>query len=130
MEYSSSKEFDIFKSDVCHQLKRSGSDLAFMKIILQEHRIEENWNSSKIERALYYYSMIQYFCRKHDVNGSDLFPELKKVKLPVMLVPTGAYLTDRLNKDEQFTCCKKMVENAIPEFAAHNIAEGDLYDVA
>lgn len=28
MEFSASYEFDIFKSDVCHQLKRAGSDLA------------------------------------------------------------------------------------------------------
>ena len=101
-----------------------------MKIILQEHRIEHNWNNQQIERALYYYSMIQYFCRKHDWDDQAIFPELKDVKLPVMLVPSSSLMIDHLNKDDNFTCCQKSVENAIPEFVAHNIAVGELYDVA
>ena len=130
MKYSASQEFDIFKSNVSHQLKQAGSDLEFMKIILQEHRIEHHWNDRQFDRALYYYSMIQYFCRKHHWDDHDLFPELKIAKLPVMLVPTGAYLRDLLNKDNEYSCCKRMEKNAIPEFVAHNIAEGELYDAA
>ena len=129
MEFKASMDFDLFKSNVCHELKSTGSDLEFAKIILREHRIEDCWNNKKYDEALYYYSMIRYFCRIHAWKGIVLFPELQTAKLYYTVVPCGAWLTDRLAKDKSYTSCKECVKNAIPEFIDHNIAEGDIRDV-
>ncbi len=122
-----SKEFDWFKSETCHELKRLG-DAKFVYSVLQEKRIPDCWKQRKYLEALYYYSMIKYLLRIHHVQAEMPYPGLAHIKLHSVCVPSGATIWD--NDDPDMKMCHWCIDHAIPEFMEHNIAEGDIRDVA
>ncbi|MDX8419700.1 MAG: hypothetical protein SOI44_05795 [Lactimicrobium sp.] len=122
-----SKEFDWFKSETCHELKRLG-DADFIYAVLHENRIPNCWKEGKCFESLYYYSMVKYLFRIHHLSYEMPYKDLEHIKLKSVCVPSGAVMWDA--HDPAMKMCHRCIDQAIPEFMEHNIAEGDIRDVA
>lgn len=129
-DFVCSRDFDMFKSNVCHELKRFRDDELFIATIFKEDRISQCWNNEKYLEALYYYSLIDYLRRVNNLNFNMPYEKLKDVKLKKVVLPTEVIMVDDLDKNYDYPTCKACIKDSLPEFIKHNIAECEVRNVA
>ena len=118
--------FENFKSETCQKLKRMG-DIPFIMELLQSQQIREYYDDQWYPEALYLLSLLDYLCRENEIPVCTDYDDLRKAKLSAVLFPAGVIaLAKATGKDQYFD---DAINNAIPEFLAHNIVESEIHDV-
>lgn len=119
-------DFEIFKSNVCHRLKREG-DLAFILHVLENDEVAQLYKKKWYPEAYYMLALVDYLSKEHEVPLCTKYSEVRKEKLPKPLYPAGIRTLSAVTQDDRAK--KDAKKNAIPEFMKYNIVEGDIRDV-
>ncbi|MBE7067192.1 MAG: helix-turn-helix domain-containing protein [Ruminococcaceae bacterium] len=118
--------FDIFKSNVCHQVKDLG-DIPFIIQLLQSNQIRELYEKKWYPEALYLLAMLDYISRENNVPICKNYNDLRSCRLQKMIYPSSvAILCKAMNSDKPK---KEIIRMAIPEFLRFNIVESDVRNV-
>ncbi len=120
------QNFEIFKSNVCHDVKREG-DLNFIENTIKSNIIRKYYEKKWFPESLYLLAMIDYLSRINNIELNTSFDDLRQLKLSKPIYPTSSYVSYIFNNDSSFV--SDSVDNAIPEFLNFNIVEGDIRDV-
>ena len=118
--------FEVFKSNVCHRLKRMG-DIDFMMDLLESGTIWEYYNKKQYPECLYLLGMLDYLSRENNIPQCSDYDKLRETRLNKTIYPSGALALYNLTKDEKDK--ETALKNAIPEFLKFNIVEGDVRNV-
>lgn len=121
-----SKDFECFKSNVCHLLKDLG-DLEFIRRILIDDPISQFVKSRHAGWALYLLATLDHVSKENDIPRCTRYDSLRKTKLKELAIPAGIKISAELLGNR--TVLKKAQKNALPEFLKYNILEGDIHDV-
>lgn len=119
-------EFEIFKSNVCHQVKEKG-DLDFIIQTLDKDEIRAFWEKEWIPECFYLLAMVDYLSRLNELPLCQNYADIRRYSLPEPLYPKdirmAAILSPKLDIREE---SKK---EAIPEFLRFNIIESEVRNV-
>lgn len=124
MEYRSS--FDVFKSNVCHQVKDVG-DLDFIIHILEADRIRKYFNKKWYPESLYLLAMVDYLSRENGLPLSREHDDIRTHKLSEPVFPLSVVLADAATRNSKWK--NESVRDAIPEFMRFNIVESEVRNV-
>ena len=80
--------------------------------------------------AIYLVALIDYLCRVNDISAFKELDKIRKIKLKKVMVPCSVYMEDYLLNDSECKLINQSISNSEPEFMDHNIAEGEIRDVA
>lgn len=125
-ELNKRPDFELFKSNVCHNVKRLG-DLSFILDIIENDTVMSYFNNKWYLECFYLLAMIDYLSRINDVPLCTRYDSIRKLKLPKLLYPTDVYLSARYCPDDM--SFERALEDAIPEFLNFNIVESDIRNV-
>lgn len=118
-------DFDLFKSNVCHQVKEMG-DLEFVSNLLTNNQIREYEKKKWFPECLYLLAMLDYLSRINDIPLFSDYDDLRKSKLKKIIYPAGVVMLEKtLNNNEK----RKAFDESIPEFKRFNIVESDIRNV-
>jgi plasmid maintenance system antidote protein VapI len=124
MEYRS--EFEVFKSNVCHDVKDSG-DLDFMIDTLESGKIRELYNRQWYAESLYLLAMVDYLSRENNIPLCAEYNDIRRAKLEKTIYPVGILALCAAFKNDEPK--RESLREAIPEFLRHNIVEAEVRDV-
>jgi len=116
--------FDLFKSNVCHELKEIDYKEFLKKHIINNTVLKYFKNDMKLE-ALYILSLIDYLCLAHELPLIKEYDEIRSYKLDRLYVPKSVYLLLKTKRVKIST----LYNESIPAFLDHNILEANIYDV-
>lgn len=120
------KNFDIFRSNVCHLLHNRG-DIEFINIIMSEGLVTQFLAHGDIAWGLYMLAMLDYVSRENDIPICKEYEPFRSIQLEELYIPFGIYLSKKLLGDSKIF--DEAYKIAIPEFLRHNIMEGDVRNV-
>lgn len=126
MRGEKSCDFELFKSSVCHCVKRMG-DLGFLSDVLGRDSVQGYFNAGHYKECFYVLGMIDYLCRIHDLPLCEEYEPIRQYTLSELVYPRDILLMSLLLESEQPK--EQALAQAIPEFLRHNIVEGDIRDV-
>ena len=118
--------FELFKSNVCHNLKMLG-DIQFLIDTMESGDIITYYNRSWYPECLYLLAMVDYISRENEVPLCEEYNQYRKLKLTDTIYPSSVLTASAVSKDESIK--EKALKNAIPEFLRFNIVEGDVRNV-
>lgn len=118
------REFDLYKSEICHEYKRF-SDSDFLRKYLLNMEIDNLINNKEYDKALYLLSFIDYICIKNDLPLVKKYEDVRKRKLNKLYVSESIFLLLK-NKQIKIT---KIFNECIKEFLIHNIVESEVENV-
>lgn len=118
--------FDVFKSNVCHQVKDMG-DLDFIINTLKSGLIRKYFNQKWYPESLYLLAMVDYLSRENNLPLCCDYDDIRAHKLPQPLFPLSVLLADAITKDHRWKA--ESIRDAIPEFMRFNIVEGEVRNV-
>ncbi len=124
MEYRDT--FDVFKSNVCHQVKDMG-DLDFIIHTLKSGTIRKHFEKKWYPESLYLLAMVDYLSRENDIPLSREYSDIRAHKLAEPLFPLSVVMATAATKDSRWK--DESVRDAIPEFIRFNIVESEVRDV-
>jgi hypothetical protein len=124
MEYRST--FDVFKSNVCHQVKDMG-DLDFIIQTLESDRIRKYFDKKWYPESLYLLAMVDYLSRENSLPLCREYDDIRTKKLAEPLFPLSVVMADAATKNSRWKT--ESVHNAIPEFMRFNIVESEVRNV-
>lgn len=116
------KNFEIFKSNTCHTVKRLGNK-GFIDEIVNKEYIEIYWNNKNRLCAYYLLAMIDYLYRLENLPLIEKFDCIRGYRLPKLVYP---YSFNFINNEDLLDSA---LAKAIPEFYRHGIVEGDVFNV-
>ena len=120
-------EFHTYKSEICHYVKRVG-DLRAIDELSSSNDIVNKFEEKDYLKGFYLLGMLDYLCKKHDMEYVTRFSELRKYKLKNRVYPSYTSIMYSLHKDPKvFDECLKHAEY---EFLKFNIVEGEIENVA
>ena len=119
-------DFELFKSEVCHQLKEFG-DTEFIISLLESDAIRKYYDKQWYPEALYLLAMLDYVSRDNAVELCAEYDDLRTKKLQEIIYPSGIITQAIVTGDE--TIKSKAINESIPEFLRFNIVEKDIRDV-
>ena len=118
--------FDVFKSNVCHQVKDQG-DLGFIIQTLESGIIRQYADQGWYAECLYLLAMVDYLSRENSLPLCNDFDDLRQMKLQAPLYPFSIVIADAVSNDQQRM--KACMQQAIPEFRRFNIIESEVRNV-
>lgn len=118
--------FELFKSNVCHKLKRLG-DIDFLMDTLQSNEIELYYKKKWYPEAFYLLAMVDYISRENHVKLCTEYDALRKQKLREIIFPSSVVLLCAAEKSDAPR--KAALIDAIPEFMRFNIVESEVRNV-
>ena len=118
------KEFDFFKSETCHNLKRLG-DLGFIDYVIQNKLIDKYFDDEDYAKSLYLLSMVDYLCDKNEIPLYHEYEELRECKLDSIYISESALL----ELESKTITYNQLMDDINPYFYSHNIIEGDIYGI-
>lgn len=124
MEYRSS--FDVFKSNVCHQVKDMG-DLDFIIDTLETDQIRKYFNKKWYPESLYLLAMLDYLSRENGLPLSREHDDIRAHKLTEPLFPLSVIIADVATRNSRWK--NESIRDAIPEFMRFNIVESEVRNV-
>lgn len=120
-------EFSLYRSNMCHELKRLG-DLDFILEMLKKDLVTEYFNRNWQFEGFYLLAMIDYLSKKHNIPLYNKYDKYRSKTLNMYLYPPlYSLITD---EKELRLARKEMKKGCIPEFLKYKILEKDIYDVA
>lgn len=118
--------FDVFKSNICHQLKDLG-DIPFIIQLLQSNQIRELYEKKWYPEALYLLAMLDYLSRENNVPICKNYNDIRSSKLQKLVYPSSVViLCKAMNSDKPK---EEIIRMAIPEFLRFNIVESEVRNV-
>ena len=123
----SPKEFDVFKSSVCHEYKNSNKKELVDKIA-SSNEIEKLFKEKKYAKAFYLLALIDYICDTNKIKRIEKYEKFRCLSLLDPIFPQGILLLDKTFKTNKYK--KKALKEAIPQFKNFNIIESDIENVA
>ena len=118
--------FEIFKSNVCHQVKDMG-DLPFIISTLETGRIVDLWEKGWHAECLYLLAMVDYLSQENDLPLCRDYAAIRRARLSELLYPTGILLLSKAVHSDAPK--RESLREAIPEFLRFNIVESDVRNV-
>lgn len=118
--------FELFKSNVCHELKRKG-DIQFMIDLLNQDEITIYYEKQWYPESFYLLAMLDYLSRIYDVPLYNKYDRVRCQKLECPIYPSSVEILDEVNKNDKAK--QKAKNEAIPEFLRYNIIESDIRNV-
>ena len=118
--------FDLFRSNVCHQLKELG-DINFLIRVIKSDDINKYYNMGWYPECLYLLAMVDYLSRINNVPLCDKYEQIRNMKLSKTVYPSSVIANYMVLKEEWIK--KKARDESIPEFMRFNIVESDIRDV-
>ena len=119
-------EFELFKSEMCHTLKRMG-DYKFVLYLIEEDLITKYWNWEWYPESLYTLAMLDYLSKLYGAPICNKYDFYRGQKLDKLLYPKDAIMFDELCKTNKMK--EKTLKYCNPEFLKYNIVAGDIRDV-
>ncbi len=118
--------FELFKSNVCHKLKRLG-DIDFLIDTLQSNEIRTYYDKKWYPESLYLLAMVDYLSRINGIALCQDYDDIRKRKLSDVLFPTGVLALSSSRGNDMAK--QQAIANAIPEFLRFNIVESEIRNV-
>ncbi len=118
--------FDMFKSNVCHQVKDLG-DIPFIIQLLQTNQIRELYEKKWYPEALYLLAMLDYLSRENNVPLCKNYNDLRSSKLQKLVFPSSVVILCKTMKSDKPK--EDIIRMAIPEFLRFNIVESEVRNV-
>lgn len=118
--------FDMFKSNVCHQVKRLG-DFDFLIETLEKDDIRTYYNKQWYPESFYLLAMLDYISRIHDIPLCEEYGDLRCQRLKEPLYPSSIVALSLANNDNNVK--EEALQSAIPEFRRFNIIESEIRNV-
>ena len=119
------KEFDLFKSNIAHEL-HARKDREFLKKYLLNDDIEDLFRDKKYKEAIYIVALIDYICQCHDLPIPTKYSDIRNYKLDSYYVSESLY---HLMETKQILF-STIYKESIPSFRDHNIIEAEIENVA
>ncbi|MBE5846745.1 MAG: helix-turn-helix transcriptional regulator [Lachnospiraceae bacterium] len=122
--------FELFKSNVCHRLKREG-DIDFLINTITDNVVLKYYELEWYPECFYMLAMIDYLSKLNDVPLIKEYDLVRQHQLENPLFPTDIYLTSIMIADdrERESFLNKAYQSSIPDFLEYNIVEKDVRDV-
>lgn len=120
------KDFEIFKSNLQHELKWLG-DVDFLIRVIEENRPIVLYEHGYNREALYTLAAIDYLCRINGVPCVAEYNDLRCLRFEKPVWPRGIITISLLEKNSDAK--EQALKECIPEFKRHNIIERSLRDV-
>lgn len=118
--------FELFKSNVCHRLKRLG-DIDFLTETLEQNEIQVYYQKKWFPECFYLLAMVDYISRINHIDLCSDYNDLRKQKLAHVIYPAGVLALCAASKSEEPK--EQAQRNAIPEFIRFNIVESEVRNV-
>ncbi len=118
--------FDVFKSNVCHQVKDLG-DIPFIIQLLQSNQIRELYEKKWYPEALYLLAMLDYLSRENNVPICKNYNDIRSSKLQKLVFPSSVVILCKTMKSDKPK--EEIIRMAIPEFLRFNIVESEVRNV-
>lgn len=123
---SDSRDFEIYKSNICHLVKDKG-DIDFIIDILKENQIRTYWERKWYRESFYLLAMVDYLSRENDLPLCNDYEDIRNCALPEPLYPRDVILAAKL--DASLDVKEQCLKEAIPEFMRFNIIESEIRNV-
>ena len=120
-------DFELFKSHICHRLKREG-DLDFILNVVQSPDIREYFDRGWTAESLYLLAMLDYISRLNGIPLCSDFNDLRELAMKNTIYPEGILIQVRVTNNPALL--KEAYDNCIPEFKRANIIENEVRSVA
>ncbi|GHU62712.1 hypothetical protein AGMMS49983_04680 [Clostridia bacterium] len=120
------KDFEFFKSAVCHHVKRLG-DIKWIAETLQSGLIRDYFAREWYPESLYLLAMTDYLSRENGLPLCSEYNDLRAGRLERPIYPMGMRLMGTLLKDP--TWKERCHRECIPEFTRFNIFESEIRNV-
>ncbi|MBR4357438.1 MAG: helix-turn-helix transcriptional regulator [Butyrivibrio sp.] len=118
--------FTLFKSEQCHLVNRMGQ-VEYVIEVLEDKKIDRFWRLCCYAEAMYMVAMVDYLSRLNDIPKCTNYNYIRNQKLKEKIYPIDAVIEKKLTNKNSLL--KKMEKDAIPEFLAFNIVEGDVIHI-
>jgi len=119
-------EFEIFKSNICHDVKRMG-DINFLIYILQSSKINDYFEKKMYFESFYLLAMVDYLSRINNVPIAVEYDYIRKYKLDTIIYPSSILAKSFIFKNNKPK--EKSIKECIPEFFQYNIIENEIRNV-
>lgn len=124
-------DIDLFKSEMCHMLKRLG-DYNFIYEVISDNWVEYFWNKEWYFESLYVLAMIDYLTYIYNAPVYEPLNKYRQYKLNKPVYPFSMLLIDSINdndnqKQKAIRECSK--DECGRFFLKYNIVEKDIRDV-
>lgn len=124
MEYRST--FDVFKSNVCHQVKDMG-DLDFVIHTLEADQIRKYFDKEWYPESFYLLAMVDYLSRENDLPLCREYDDIRAKRLAEPIFPLSVVMAEAATNNNRWK--DDSIRNAIPEFMRFNIIESEVRNV-
>lgn len=118
--------FELFKSNVCHQLKELG-DIDFIIETLEQDNIRKYYKRNWFPECFYLLAMLDYISRLNDVPLCTAYNDLRHCKLQEPIYPASILTASKVSINSNIKAFA--LKEAIPEFARFNIIEAEVRNV-
>lgn len=118
--------FDLFKSNVCHNLKVLG-DVRFLIQELESDNIRNYYDLGWYPESLYLLAMVDYLSRINGIPLCNKYDDLRRFKLEKTIYPSSISAMAAASGDDQIR--EEARAAAIPEFIRFNIVESEVRNV-
>jgi len=118
--------FEIYKSHVCHKVKRLG-DLDFIIETLERDEVRVLFDKGWFIESFYLLSMVDYLSRENGLQLVENYNDLRSARLVKTIYPAGVHLMCMASGSDRYK--ENCLKEAIPEFLRHNIVEAEVRDV-
>ena len=121
-----SRDFEIYKSNICHLVKDKG-DIEFIIDTLKENKIRTYWERKWYRESFYLLAMVDYLSRENDLPLCNDYEDIRNCTLSEPLYPRDVILAAKL--DASLDVKEQCLKEAIPEFMRFNIVESEIRNV-
>lgn len=118
--------FELFKSNVCHQLKKLG-DIDFIIDTLEKNNIRDYYNRGWYPESFYLLAMLDYISRLNGVAICEDYGDIRRRSLQEPIYPSSI-IAQAIILDSE-SAKQKAKLKAIPEFLRFNIIESEVRNV-
>ncbi|MCR5185394.1 MAG: helix-turn-helix transcriptional regulator [Bacilli bacterium] len=117
-------EFDLFKSNVCHNIKRLNYE-KFIEMYSDNNEIRRLYEENKYLESTYLLSMLDTLSLLNGMELKEEFEDIRQTSFNKLVVPESIYylLKNRIIKLED------VIKESLPEFLKHNILESEIDSV-
>ena len=127
-EFFDCKDFELFKSNVCHEVKSLG-ELGFIEKSLTKDYVGEYWKMKDFPKALYMLAMTDFLSERNNVPLFNGYHEYRQQKLTEMIFPLSATYEIAFNPAQEEEIRNRYIDHAEPAFLKYGIVEGDIFNV-
>ena len=127
IDFMDSKDFENFKSNICHTLKALG-DLAFLVVVLKKNIIRYCYEENLLIECFYLLGLVDYLCRINGLPFDKEYEDIREYELEERVFPGGINILCSIENSDNAK--QEALNNAIPEFLRFNIVEWGIRNAA